>query len=144
MWLGKIKCPSVGYPSEFTQLYNCPKVDISSCIMFAQPMSNFIVCHILKNFQNWLHLQTAQKYVGNVEYPILIIDLLSLSYPNCNTILSLGPHFRWYALDCLTHNTGLTFHCFIVSYLQVIETNYVSIHHHISLYFSFPSYYFQL
>ena len=23
MWLGKLNCPSVGDPSDFTQLYNC-------------------------------------------------------------------------------------------------------------------------
>ena len=26
MWLGKLNCPSVGNPSDFTQLYNCPTV----------------------------------------------------------------------------------------------------------------------
>ena len=26
MWLGKLNCPSVGNPSYFTQLYNCPTV----------------------------------------------------------------------------------------------------------------------
>ena len=26
IWLGKLNCPSVGNPSDFTQLYNCPTV----------------------------------------------------------------------------------------------------------------------